>query len=128
MKLLKFVLSTAVSFSIVISIVILIIFIPAVENFFKKNIDSSMSHHFLTVFLLFFLLIIMSCLFAPRPKKIGAITSIVICVLLCLIEVYYHPFWGDNFNPILISSYWGIINGLGIGYFISYITFKEKGW
>lgn len=101
----------------------------ALNDFMAKNIVTDAMYHFLVFFILCFVLIVLTTYFVPRPKKIGALISTVICYLLVAVAIFYQfAILKNPINFVLPFSVSGVVLGLSSGLLLSKRLFKKKGW
>jgi len=81
---------------------------------------------------IFGLPVFLSSLFTPKPKKYGAITGLLVAGLFVFFLTFYGLFISedraDNRSPYLVAGLVACINGTVLGFIISYLVFKNKGW
>jgi len=117
--------------AVVISLGLMTLVIYSVDEHLRvSNYDLYTFVHAAEIIFSFTLLVFLSCLFAPAPKKYAALFSITIMVILIGIAFYValtNKSMGD-FTMISAASFLSSFTGLFIGLFLSYFTFKNKGW
>jgi len=129
MKLLRWILGIPLAFGIVLGLTYIIIDSNSIAHFFGQNVKLDLAYHFVFVCILFFLLLFLSSLFVPAPKKYGTIITAAICYLIVLGLLYYRFFVAtDHINIVFIASFSGLFSGILIGFLVSYRVFKNRGW
>ena len=81
----------------------------------------------------FVLPVLLSSLFAPRPKKYAALIASAMVVAFLFITFYFElrSFAQGGFRAIslqIATSYLAMLAGCSIGFAVSYIIFKKRGW
>ncbi len=81
----------------------------------------------------FVLPVLLSSLFAPRPKKYAAMISLAIVMAFLVITFYFQVkrFAEGRFMSVsleIAASYLAMLAGCSIGFAVSYIIFKKRGW
>jgi len=83
---------------------------------------------------IFFVLpVLLSSLFAPRPKKYAALIALAIVITFLVITFYFQlrRFTEGGLMSVsleIATSYLAMLAGCSIGFAISYIIFKKRGW
>ena len=129
MKLLRWIFGIPLAFGIVLGLIYIVIDSNSIAHFFGQHIKLDLAYHFVLACVLFFLLLFLSSLFVPAPKKYGAIITAVICYLIVLGLLYYLFFVAtDGITIIFIASSSGLFSGILVGFLVSYWVFKNRGW
>jgi hypothetical protein len=77
--------------------------------------------------------VILSCLFAPRPKKYAALAAVVLVTVLMGLLVCYEYILSQRAGlhtvpTIALESNLSFFAGSSIGFALSYLIFKNNGW
>jgi hypothetical protein len=82
------------------------------------------------IFFSFALWIFLTCLFSPSPRKIAGIIPIAAGTIFLGLVIYLNARdqYGARFNQNTIMVFSTFYVGMIIGYFMSYLIFKDKGW
>ncbi len=83
------------------------------------------------IFFCFALWIFLTCLFSPSPRKIAGTIPIVAGTIFLGLIIYLNARdvqYGTRFNQNTIIVFSTFYVGMIIGYFMSYLIFKDKGW
>jgi len=87
----------------------------------------------LEIVIIFALPVFLSCLFVPSPKKHVGLIAVVIVNIFVIVIVYYLfvQIIEEGYNSFTVenvAAYLAFIAGSAIGYAVSYVVFKNKGW
>jgi len=79
--------------------------------------------HFIGAWLANCLFVLLMCTFVPSSKKYVGLFFILICLVYIIFQ-----YFGEGQNAIALC--WDIAgaSGLLVGYFLSYLLFKNNGW
>ncbi|HZX57857.1 MAG TPA: hypothetical protein VFE54_04000 [Mucilaginibacter sp.] len=82
------------------------------------------------IFFTFALWIFLTCLFSPSPRKIAGIIPIAAGTIFMGIIIYLNARdqYGARLNQTTLIAFSAFYVGMIIGYFMSYLIFKDKGW
>ncbi len=90
---------------------------------------ASYLYRIVIIFFCFSLWVFLTCLFSPSHRKIAGIIPMAVATVIFIV-VYLSSTGGytipANQNTIIAFSAFYI--GMIIGYFMSYLIFKDKGW
>jgi len=129
MKLLKWILGIPIAFGIIIALATIIVDSSEFKGYFSQSLILDAIAHFLTVFSLFFILVLLSCLLATPPKKYAATVTLYITYTFAVVCVIFDFFvQGNPLNYILNMSYLGLFTGPITAFFICFRVFDNKGW
>jgi hypothetical protein len=84
----------------------------------------------IVIFFCFALWIFLTCFFIPSNKKLAGIIPIAVSTILLVTALYLNARDGGgmHFNQNTIIAFSSFYIGMFMGYFVSYVIFKNKGW
>src|SRR5579872_7218962 len=74
--------------------------------------------------------VFLTCFFIPSYKKIAGFVPIVLSIALACVNLYieFSHYSNMRFSQYEFTNMAFMLAGTFIGYFVSYLIFKDKGW
>jgi len=131
-RILRWIFCIPLAFVISIMALTLLIFQRDISMRFRSSDLFTILFNLETV-VFFVLPVLLSSLFAPRPKKYAALIALAIVMAFLFITFYFElrNFAERGFRSIslqIATSYMAMLAGCSIGFALSYIIFIKRGW
>jgi hypothetical protein len=131
MKQLKWILGFLFALLITFGLINVFVYFDTTTSIVERNMTNYIIYHLFMQITSSFLFAFLSCYFVPSQKNYAGILAITVSLLVFALGLYLN--FTDKRFPGYIDirvfiNFIGIITGLAMGLYISYLKFKNKGW
>ena len=131
MKVLNWAVRFMFAFGITLGLVSILAYLGPVNDFMGRHLTYYCIYHLAVDSICFSIFAYCACWFVPDQKKIAAIFAAVVSFSVVIFGLYLN-FTDKRFDRTVgirfFINYVGIIAGLGLGIYLAYAKFKNKGW
>ena len=130
MRILRWIFGIPLAFAVVIAILYYLVTYTDDHLFALRHGYLFLGVRSVEFIIIFALLVFLSCLFVPRPKKIAALITIGLMTFLESLAVFleFSNILEGSVSPTFVDSLLSSFVGMSVGFVICFYAFKNRGW